>query len=63
MLTYYHALISHPCARTVDELLDYVQAHPGCIVHSSPGVFVRHASRHRNRVGRRAGIRGAQARR
>ena len=36
MLTYYYALISHPCARTVDELLDYAQAHPGCLLTLSP---------------------------
>ena len=36
MLTYYYALINDPCARTVDELLDYARAHPGCLLTLSP---------------------------
>jgi hypothetical protein len=36
MLTYYYALISGPCARTVDELLEYARAHPGCLLTLPP---------------------------
>jgi hypothetical protein len=36
MLTYYYALISDPCARTVDELLEYARAHPGCLLTLPP---------------------------
>ena len=36
MLTYYYALISNPCERTVDALLDYARAHPGCLLTLPP---------------------------
>ncbi len=36
MLTYYYALISDPCERTVDALLDYARAHPGCLLTLPP---------------------------
>ena len=36
MLTYYYALISDPCDRTVDALLDYARAHPGCLLTLPP---------------------------
>ena len=36
MLTYYYALISDPCDRTVDALLDCARAHPGCLLTLSP---------------------------
>ena len=36
MLTYYYALISDPCTRTADELLDYARAHPGCLLTLPP---------------------------
>jgi hypothetical protein len=36
MLTYYYALISDPCERTVDALLDYARAHPGCLLMLPP---------------------------
>ena len=36
MLTYYYALISHPCDRTVDALLDYARSHPGCLLTLPP---------------------------
>ena len=36
MLTYYYALISDPCDRTVDALLDYARAHPDCLLTLSP---------------------------
>ena len=36
MLTYYYALISDPCERTVDALLAYARAHPGCLLTLEP---------------------------
>ena len=36
MLTYYYALICDPCERTVDALLDYARAHPGCLLTMVP---------------------------
>jgi hypothetical protein len=36
MLTYYYALISDPCERTVDSFLDYAGAHPGCLLKLAP---------------------------
>ena len=36
MLTYYYALISNPCERTVDALLAYARAHPGCLLTLEP---------------------------
>ena len=36
MLTYYYTLISDPCERTVDALLDYARAHPGCLLTLAP---------------------------
>ena len=36
MLTYHYALISDPCPRTVDALLDYARAHPGCLLTLPP---------------------------
>ena len=36
MLTYYYALISDPCERTVDAFLDYARAHPGCLLTLAP---------------------------
>ena len=36
MMTYYCALISDPCARTVDELLGYARDHPGCLLTLPP---------------------------
>ena len=32
MLTYYYALISDPCVRTVDAFLNYARAHPGSLL-------------------------------
>jgi hypothetical protein len=45
MLTYYYALISDPCARTVDALLAYARAHPGCFLTLEPADLraMRHA--------------------
>jgi hypothetical protein len=36
MLTYYYALISDPCERTVEALLEYARAHPGCLLKLPP---------------------------
>ena len=36
MLTYCYALISNPCERTVSDFLDYVRAHPGCLLTLEP---------------------------
>ena len=36
MLTYYYDLISDPCERTVDALLAYARAHPGCLLTLEP---------------------------
>ena len=36
MLTYYYALISDPCERTVDALLAYARAHPRCLLTLEP---------------------------
>ena len=36
MLTYYYALISDPCNRTIDALLDYARTHPGCLTTLPP---------------------------
>jgi hypothetical protein len=36
MLTYYIALISDPCERTVEALLEYARAHPGCLLKLPP---------------------------
>jgi hypothetical protein len=36
MLTYYYALISDPCERTADALLEYARAHPGCLLKLPP---------------------------
>lgn len=36
MLTYYYELISDPCERTVDAILDYARAHPGCLLTLPP---------------------------
>jgi hypothetical protein len=36
MLTYYYALISDPCERTADALLEYARAHPGCLLRLPP---------------------------
>jgi hypothetical protein len=36
MLTYYYALISDPCDRTVNELVDYARTHPGCLLTLPP---------------------------
>ena len=36
MLTYYYALISDPCVRTVDALLDYARTHPDCLLTLPP---------------------------
>ena len=39
MLTYYYALISDPCERTVDSFLAYAGAHPGCLLTLPPADF------------------------
>lgn len=36
MLTYYYALISDPCDRTVNAFMDYVRVHPGCLLTLTP---------------------------
>ena len=36
MLTYYYALISDPCERTGQALLEYARAHPGCLLKLPP---------------------------
>jgi hypothetical protein len=36
MLTYYYALISDPCERTVNAFVDYVRVHPGCLLTLTP---------------------------
>ena len=36
MLTYRYALIIDPCDRTVDALLGYARAHPGCLLTLPP---------------------------
>ena len=38
MLTYYYALISNPCERTADALLEYARAHPGCLLTTAPTI-------------------------
>ena len=37
MLTFYYALISDPCERTIDAFLDYARVHPGCLLTLAPG--------------------------
>ena len=36
MLTYYYALISDPCERTVNAFMEYVRVHPGCLLMLTP---------------------------
>ncbi len=36
MLTYYYALISDPCERTVNAFMEYVRVHPGCLLTLTP---------------------------